>query len=268
MGFENLKIQISKLASHVRQRRTRRFHCYCVGAAKTGTTSIASSFGKFYKTAHEPEALKTNRLVIKYLEGNIGIEGLREHLLDRDKRLRLELESAHPLGYVSGVLADIFPQSLFIVTIREPLSWLHSRLNFHHKTDPPAWAEYRQYFWTQRHKGFAPEEKALQRYKLCSLDTYLSQYADHYRRVFSEMPEDRRLVIDTSELENMLPSIAGFLGADPLKIVPSHNKRDQNKIKPLEEIDDAFINGKIMLHCSDLVSKYFPERLSYYTNSI
>lgn len=268
MGIENLKTQISKLASHFRQLRTRRFHCYCVGAAKTGTTSIASSFGRFYKTAHEPETLKTNRLVIDYLEGNIGSEWLRENLLDRDNRLRLELESAHPLGYVSGVLADIFPQSLFIVTIREPLSWLHSRLNFHHKTNPPSWTEYREYFWTQHHKGFAPEEISLQRYELCSLDTYLSQYADHYQRVLSEIHEDRRLVIDTSEIENMLPTIAGFLGADPLKIVPSHSKRDENKIKPLEEIDDAFINGKIMHHCSDLVSKFFPERLSYYTNSL
>jgi hypothetical protein len=258
----NLKESLDRRFNRLKPRR---FRCYCIGAAKTGTTSIASSFSQFYRAQHEPETQQTNRLIIHYLEGEISKKDLQASLVKRDRRLRLEMESAHPLGYASGVLADTFPDALFIVTLREPLSWLRSRLNFHYKNNPPAWVEYRNYFWVQRHKGFAPEELPLQNYGLCSLDTYLSQYADHYARVLTEVPEERRMLLRTSEINDRLPDIAKFLGVNPDKLLTSHSKRSDNKIRPLDEIDNAFVKERIMYHCGDLISQFFPEKLEFYT---
>lgn len=256
---------VKKLLKRINRLRPRRFQSYCVGAAKTGTTSIASSFSAAYRARHEPEAQKTNRLVIDYLEGNLDRQELHNKLVERDRRLKLEMESAHPLGYVAGVLSDIFPDALFIVTIREPLSWLRSRLNYHHKVDPPSWQEYRQYFWTRRHQGFAPEEAPLQSFGLCSLDTYLSQYADHYRRVLNEVSVERRLLVRTSEINQNIDNICTFVGAHPNNVSQSHSKRSDNKIKPLDKIDETFVNDRIMHHCGNLVERYFPHRVDYYT---
>ena len=259
-----LKEKIISVGKRINCFKPRRFHCYCVGAAKTGTTSIASSFSKAYSVKHEPEVKQTNRLIINFLEGNISKKELQASLVKRDRKLWLEMESAHPLGYISGILADTFPDALFIVTLREPLSWLRSRLNYHHKTHPSSWAEYRNYFWVQRHKGFADEELSLQHYGLCSLNTYLSQYADHYCRVLTEAPEEKRILILTSEINDKLSDIAKFLGTSPHRLIASHSKKSENKIKPLDDIDDGFVKERIMYHCGDLISQFFPERLEYY----
>ena len=244
---------------HRKSRRflPRRLQAYCIGAAKTGTTSIAEMFRKAYRAEHEPEARRTNRLVIDYLQGYIDEEALRVRLLQRDWRLHLELEAAHPLGYVGGVLADLFPHSLFIVTIREPYAWLRSRLNFHVKVDPPAWREYRDYFWTRRHKGYAPQEAPLERYGLCSLDTYLEQYADHYRRVLAEIPCARRIVIRTSRIDHRLSGIARFLGVDRGRLDKAHAKHSDRQIDPLSEMDSGFVEDRIASHCGSLIREFF-----------
>ena len=97
----DLNKKLLRLGKQIKHLKPRRFHCYCVGAAKTGTTSIASSFKTAYRAKHEPEARQTNRLVINYLEGEISKKELQASLVKRDQKLRLEMESAHPLGYLS-----------------------------------------------------------------------------------------------------------------------------------------------------------------------
>lgn len=253
----NTKSVLGTLRHKISRLRPRHFHCYCVGAAKTGTTSIANSFQKNYRVAHEPETEQTNRLIIHYLENKITKKSLIQELKKRDRRLNLEMESAHPLGYVAGDLAEIFPKALFIITIREPLSWLKSRLNYHHKRHPPAWEEYRDYFWIQKNTEYAPEEQILKEYNLCSLDTYLQQYADHYRRVLAEVPEDRRMIIKTSDINQSLPLIAEFLGQSSINLEPKHSNREENKIQPLEAIDAQFVQEKIDFHCHDLITRFF-----------
>ena len=251
-----LKEKISRL-------RPRRFNVYCVGAAKTGSTSLAKMLQTSYRSAHEPETEATNQMVIDWLNHSIDQTELQQRLIERDRRLNLEVESAHPLGYISDTLADCFPTSKFIITIREPYSWLESRLNFHNKFHPPAWEQYRDFFWTSRHTGYAPEESCLETYGLCSLDTYLHQYADHYSRVLS-LPKYRSLLIRTSEINTSIAVIAGFLGVDRKTIEPSHSNQNSDKIEPLKEIEPSFVNAKIWQHCHKIITQYFPEQIHRY----
>ena len=241
----------------------RKFQVYCVGAAKTGSTSLASMFAS-YRAAHEPDTIRTNQLVIDWLEQKIERSDMERRFHNRDRRLKLELESSHPLGYVSDILAQIFPDAKFIITIREPYSWLESRLNFHYQTDPPVWKAYRKYFWTDRHSGYAPEETLLMNFGLCSLDTYLSQYADHYARVFSNIPEERSLVLKTSQLSQSIAKIADFLGVKESTIRLAHSKKSPNKIQPLKEMNPQFVKSKIYHHCHDLITEQFPNNISDY----
>jgi hypothetical protein len=254
----------NRLKQRINRLKLRKFHAYCVGAAKTGTTTIATMFSSSYLSRHEQEVQRTNGLVIDYLENKIIKEDLWEKLVERDKRLNLEMESSHPLGYLSKDLSLLFPNSLFIVTIREPMSWLKSRLNFHYKVHPKDWEEYRHYFWTLRNEGYSPEEAVLKNYGLCSLDVYLSQYADHYRRVLEGVPEERRLLVKTKEINQKIPEIAKFLGTNPKKIIESHSKHSENKITPLDEINENYVKERILYHCSNLITKFFPEELSFY----
>lgn len=237
------------------RRGHRRFHCFCIGAAKTGTTTVAACFDARYRAEHEPEPMATNALVIDFLEGRIARHDLAERLRERDRRLDLELESAHPLAYLSDVLADTFPDAKFLITVREPHSWLRSRLQYHYTNNPPDWAAYRDYFWHRRHGGYPPEERALEQYGLYSLDTYLCQYADHYDRVLRDVPADRRLMVMTSDIDASLPRIAGFLGIPAAELGIKRRKRSKAAFQPIDALDTDYVRSRIERHCTELLER-------------
>jgi hypothetical protein len=237
----------------------RRFHAFCIGAAKTGTTTVAAMLKPVFLAAHEPETILTNRLVIGYMKGQVNREEIRRLLRARDRRLRLEMDSSHPLGYLAPNLQELFPNAKFVVTVREPTSWLRSRINFHDSTNPPKWKEYRQYFWHDQNRGYAAEETILRERGLVSLDTYLEQYAAHYRRLIEQLDWDRACVIKTSELSSCAPLLAGFLGICPSKINLTHDKRGQSANDVFSQLDPEFVKSKVAEHCSFLSEKWFPE---------
>ncbi len=257
---------IENTQSRIRRLFPRTFQAYCVGAPKTGSTSIVAMFSSSYRSAHEPFPRKTNQLIIDWLDQKIDRSQLQKQLVERDHKLYLELESAHPLGYISDILADTFPRAKFIITLREPYSWLRSRLNYQlkGKGNPPAWKAYRDYFLASRHVNYAEEEKILETLGLCSLDTFLNQYADHYHRVLTQIPEQRFLLIKTSDLNASIPILADFLGIKPNKLEIAHRKKTGQKIEPLKEINPDFTNARIWYHCHDLITQYFPETLPNY----
>lgn len=247
----------------VRRLKPKKFRVYCIGAAKTGSTSLAAMFQTNYRAAHEPETEKTNQLVIDWLEGSTSDSELKRLLKERDQRLNLELESAHPIAYVSHILAEVFPESKFIITIREPYSWLKSRLNFHHRFNPVAWQAYRDFFWLKKHSGYALEEYPLKRLGLCSLDTYLQQYSDHYRRVLT-LPEHRYLVIKTSDIDSSLSTFSEFLNIDSDSISVRHSNENPEKIEPLKDMDASFVKAKIWQHCAEIIAEFFPDSVTTY----
>ncbi len=163
---------------------SRKIHGFCLGAAKTGTTSVAKMFSRHYRSAHEPKVpeltLKTELLISKQLNEVQIIQWLHH----RDNEMLLEMEASHPLGYFSTWLPQIFPKAKFIVTLRDPLVWLRSRLDFHKQKTPPEWQRYRDFIWGKGHKKYEPEENILQNLNLYSLDAYLSQYSEQYRIIF------------------------------------------------------------------------------------
>ena len=242
----------------------RKLHVYGIGAAKTGTTSLSAIFGRKFRAAHESDVQRLNHFLIRYLSGDLDYTGMKDILLERDKKLKLDVEASHPMGYLSDILVESFPRALFIITMREPYSWLRSRLNFHIKLDPSEWREYREFFWTNRQGEYDKRELLLKRYGLCSLDIYLSQYADHYQRVLASVPAKRRLIIRTDELASSLGKIANFVGVPECLLQNAHSNREAKKIEILSEMDSDFVRERIWLNCGNLIKEYFPEVLRRY----
>ena len=246
----------------------RRFHCYCIGAAKTATTSISSMFRNNYDSAHEPDILATNRMIINHLEQQVTTKETTTYLINRDKRLRLEMESTHSLIYVSKELSSLFPRSKFIITVREPFDWIKSRINFHFKKSPPDWEEYRQYFWMAQTSGYAPEEDLLQKNGLASLDAYLSQYNEHYQLALSNIPNERRLFIKMNAISDDKEKIANFLNINKNSISVEHSNSEPDKASFISEIDELFVLQKIWAHCEPLISEFFPEKIDFYKDKL
>ena len=251
-------------ASRFLSLRPRRFQAYCVGAPKTGTTSLAASFSEAYRAWHEPRVVKTNGMVIDHLKGDVSTEEIRRFLLWRDRLMRLELESNHVLAYVVEHLVELFPESRYVVTIREPLSWLKSRLNHHYRKPAKDWNGYREYFWADGYQDYPDEERILEEIGLCTLDTYLAQYADHYERVLGAVPPERRMVVATQDIDARIGEVASFVGADPAKVIVERSNTSAAKTGHIKKIPDAYYREKIKEHCLPLIEAFFPQTLDRY----
>lgn len=242
----------------------RSIQCFCLGAAKTGTTSFAAMFDSSYRTAHEPDPPALTAAVAKVLAGDCADKEVIPWLQARDSRLQLEVEASHPLGYLAPWLPRAFPQAQFVITLREPLPWLKSRLNFHYFKSPPEWQRYRQLIWKRWHRGYSAQEGALERLGLYSLDAYLAQYAEQYQLLFRHLPENRRLLINTNALDTSVARIAEFLAINPTSVCPRHDNQLVVEESIIDQLPADFVAERIHHHCDWLTpyladSQYLPE---------
>lgn len=235
----------------------RSFQCICLGAAKTGTTSFAAMFDRQYRSAHEPDPAALTDAVAKVLAGDCVESDVVHWLQVRDRRLNLEVEASHPLGYLAPWLPQAFPDARFVITLREPLSWLKSRLNFHYYKSPPEWQRYRELIWSRWHQSFSTQEAALEKLGLYSLDAYLAQYAEQYRILFRHLPEDRRLLINTGTLDSSAVLIAEFLGISPAGIRTRHANAFVTEASIIDQLPADFVAEKVHSHCGWL-KEYLP----------
>ena len=227
----------------------RKIHCFCLGAAKTGTTSFASMFESHYRSAHEPETVATTDAVATILGDNPDSLDVAAWLRARDQRLKLDVEASHPLGYMAPWLPEVFPDARFVITVRNPRSWLKSRLNFHYYKTPPEWQKYRDLIWSRWHKGYHDEEKALEEMGLYSVDAYLAQYSEQYELLFKHLPENRRLLVKTEELDDSIEKIADFLGIAPNTILKRHSNAFSHEESVIERLPPEFVTQRIDTHC-------------------
>ena len=72
----------------------RKAHLYCVGTAKSGTHSIAAIFRDRLRSDHEPENQEVIRAILDLAAGRLDDEALRRYVLERDRRLWLEVDSS------------------------------------------------------------------------------------------------------------------------------------------------------------------------------
>lgn len=232
--------------------RKRKAHSYCIGAAKTGTTSLAQMMSQVSRSAHEPLVQSTNNLVIDYLSGKLTNTEVEKELIYRDSKLFLEFESSHQLGYLAHVIAKVFPESKFIVTIRNPKSWLKSRLNFHHFKNPPEWKRYRNFIWNRHKKPYHSCESYLEERGLFPIATYLSQYSEQYNLIFNKISHDRTLIIDTVEINNSFDKLCKFIEIPYKKVKLVNTNSLQPEENVIQFLPEEFIEEQIEQYCKDL----------------
>jgi hypothetical protein len=233
---------------------------FCIGAAKTGSTSLADLLSPYLRSYHEPEAETTNHTIIKYLCHRLSKSELCRFIIRRDRRLNANLESGHNLVYILDVLLELVPSSQFILTIRDPRLWIISRLSYYLQVNPSIWTEYRDCFWRNR-RYYAPESCELSsfyaKFGIPSPLIFLEQYADHYRRVFSSIPSNKMLVVKTEQLDKSMHDIIAFLGLDfQVDEMPRSNRGESSRHLFPPHIYSKLIESSEMI-CGDIVDRYY-----------
>ena len=243
----------------------RRFHAYGIGNGKTGTHSLAAMFATHFRSRHEPGAQRLIAMTGRLLSGVITQAQLEHWLLARDRHLDLELEVSFLTGRFATTLARLFSQAKFVLTLREPFSWLESTINQSLvPNDGDHWPRNRIHTYGPLPEHYPPQETWLKDRGLYPLATYIGRWSTHNLAMMDALPADRLLVIRLRELATRTEELAAFVGvgAEQLDLSRSHEFKASGGFRLLEIMDVDHIRQEILREGRPLLQRYFPRVLS------
>jgi hypothetical protein len=255
-------IELLPVGKRMPARRARRFRAFCVGLPKTGTTSVGTIFENYRSAKVAGSSLE--RLGCDVREDSRAAEAARAFVLRRDAEEWLEMDPSSANWMILGVLKEQFPDSRFILTIRDCYSWCDSMLNvLIGRTAANDFVESPELF--KRMLGceldwFRDAETAL-RHSEPILEKLLEFWAQQAKTAL-ECPSDRTLVIRTSEISSSLKVMADFVGVPPETLLPerTHSRQTDRKFDILRRIDRHALEAAFGRHAdSDFMRAYFPE---------
>ena len=257
---KGLKLSGSLIA---RIRNARRTQLYCVGAAKSGTHSIAVLFGGKIRAQHEPESRWVIRKILDMKAGRISTEQVRRYIRRRDRRLFLDIDSSHLNVAFIDILVTEFKQARFLLTIRDCYSWLDSLINhtLYRKNAIDEWRILRELTLGTDEMIYPREEQILKEHGLYNLDSYFTVWARHNWKVLDTVPADRLFVVRTDRISEKACEIADFTGLprDLVQIHESHSFRSPANFGILAKIKSDHLERKAHQHCGTLMERFFPE---------
>ena len=224
---------------------------------KSGTHSVAAVFERDHRAAHEAGAKELMAVLFAEVDGTATHEDVRAHLVERDARLALDMDASLVNGEVVADLVDLFPDSRYVLTVREPHAWLDSMANHSlaHET-PDHWVRWRDLRFRAAELSHPPEEAAWAERGLYTLDGYLGSWARHNRMVLEAVPADDLLIVPTEDLADRLDDLAAFceVPADSLDHDRVHSFPAAGRFEALEDLDADYVEERIAHHCGPLLA--------------
>jgi hypothetical protein len=254
---------IRDLAAAVRATvRPRQFELYGIGLPKSGTHSIASMFAPTFRTRHEADSRALIDMIIEVTAGRRSPREVRTYLARRRRRLNLEVDASQLNAHVLEHLVSLSDSARFVLTVRDPYSWLDSFLNHSVARDlSPAWVAFRDLRFGGPGLRHGPQERILEHHGLYTLDGYLRYWRWHVERSLDIVPPDRLLVVRTNELSRRSTEIARFAGLTDFTPEPdrTHTYRAAGRFGVLDSIEPHYLHDKVSTLCGDLMSTLFPD---------
>jgi hypothetical protein len=235
---------------------------FCVGQAKSGTASLYSLLAENYRAAHEPERQQLLEMIVREGSGDVSPSDVRAFLLERQRRLNLEFDIAWANQFIIEHLVDAFPQAGFIVLIRDCYAWLRSVLGHLITRDIPRDVRnFLPWWFTPERYPNSLHERRLRELGLYSVRAYLNAWNGHIERCLDLIPEDRRLILKTHELDRSHKLLAEFLNI-PIESLDTTKGR-LNQSPTLLSLDylvqPAYLDEVVRAVCGKNMRRFFPE---------
>ena len=270
LDISGIKRKLRKLQNtYIRLTYRRKCRLYGVGLAKSGTTSVARMFNRTVVTRHEPMQREMAQALLDLRKGRIDRADLRALVLRRDKEYCADVNSDGINAYFVDILLEEFPDALFLLTMRDPYSWLDSAFNhqlmnletLQEGKRRNLYRELREYDLYPHQLKHPPEEQSLEAEGLPTLDSMLAHWNQRNQTVLSTVPEHRLLIVKTRDVTKRAYEIADFAGLprSSIQLSRSHRNQASRKHHLLEGIDRKHLDMKVQEHCGSLMKQYFPE---------
>lgn len=238
----------------------RRCQVFGIGSPKTGTHSLTSLFERNFRALHEAEVKLEIELFLRRHEGLCRPGEIRQWFIDRSHRLWLDCDVSHLHGFFAADIAEAIPEAKFILTLREPRSWLDS--TFNQTLGRPVggyWAKLRSAVYGEKSDHYPEQERSLQGLGLYTISQYLDLWAERIEHVASAIGQERLLILKTHELEQSADRVADFCGVDrqQLSAKEAHRFPAAKKTGALDGIDKDYVEDLIYQRCGTLLQRYF-----------
>lgn len=233
---------------------------YGIGPGKTGTNALASLFTGV-PAAHEAEAETVIDAVLEYEAGRSDWRRLRDVAAARDERLGLAVDVSNVNIFLVDLLVAMDPDARFVLTIRDPRSWLDSILNHYLRHPPTArWRAFAEHRFSSGRPGHPPEERGLADLGLHPIGGHLDYWRSHLEKAIEAVPADRLLIVATDRIAAEAARIAAFAGlpadaADPARV---REYRNPAKRPILERIPRDHLDSEVRRHCGAMLARFFP----------
>jgi hypothetical protein len=257
-----VKLRERAIGACKRTSHRRKSQLYCVGTAKSGTHSIAAMFNDSIRSQHEAESAALIRKIGEIASGLISEADVCRYIRGRDRRLKLDIDSSQLNFFLIDYLLDVFRDARFLLTIRDPYSWLDSFINDSLRRQARQdWVKFREFRFKTDQLDHPPEERLLKSLGLFTLDGYLSYWAMHNHKVVTTIPSSRLFIVKTDEISRRAYEIASFAGLPEkcIRVDGLHSFKNPQKFNILDQLDRDYLEAKVREHGGWLMQQFFPE---------
>lgn len=241
----------------------RRAHLICVGAAKTGTHTIASMFHSDIRAFHEAGAKKIIELIITCATNEEKRHSILQAIRERDRLICAEIDSSQLNYYLLDILLNEYPEAKFLLTIRDCYTWLNSFINhtLRYPCSSLLWKRFRDYRFRSDQLDHPDEEVPLKERGLYTLEGYLSYWSKHNNDVLNIIPANRLMIVRTDQISLRSGEIAAFSGLPPdvIKHDRLHAFKNDIDFRVLHQLPAPYVDQMIEKYCGHLMNKLFPD---------
>jgi hypothetical protein len=256
-----IQFYFARLEAIIPYTAKRRVHAFCVGPPRSGTHSLAYLLQNALRSEHEPAFKYTIYHMLQWLNNCYDEKDIKSLLLARDKYLQLEFESSHFLIFILDVLVKIFPSAKYVITLRDPCSWLNSEINQNLFPNHFAWRALEEFRYGKYDFQFPVEEQNLkEKGVLYPVSAYLSFWRDHYDKILRLIPPQSVFYLNIRQINSCLEDLSKFLNIDYNQLNTSfiHSGKNEHKhINIFEHVDGNYLRSLIQFYCGEHLNRKF-----------
>lgn len=252
-----------------------RFQAYVVGLPKTGSTSVATMFGRF-RTGHEWQLLELVEAGMARQAGELSDDEFLAAVGPRLTSPSLEMDSATSHYLYADLLRDRFPRAVFVHTVRDVQSWSSSLLDMVLRKRIArtqmniAYSAWETEYLARMTEGTYNLDPASVDDDSACLPALMRYWAAHMREMVEVLPTERSLRVRTCDLADSAPALAALVGVLPgdLRTDLSHANRAPLSLDRYSTFDSPQLRAAYDEHCADIMAEVFPEAHARWTAGV